>query len=80
MTRELGKAQVHGAMELPHSVAMLIDVPCSQPDQFAQLRCHLIRYRSRHGSLLCCEPRDAERINRVGLRPLKFLFGEASRT
>ena len=74
----LWKAQVHRPMELAHLVAQVIDTAGTQPDQFAQLSRDLVRNRRRCGPLLCCEPRNAERINRVGFRPLSSLLGETS--
>jgi hypothetical protein len=63
-------------MQLAHPVAILVDVPGSQPHQFAQLRCYLIRDWRGRRLLLCGESRNAKCVNRVGLSPFNFLLGK----
>lgn len=66
-------------MELALPIAEVLAQPIPIPQQFAQLLGGRVGQPTGRRPLLGGEPRDAQGINGVGLRPLEFFRGKAPR-
>src|SRR5207248_86276 len=80
VAREFRESEIHQPMELPDPITEVLLQTIAKPNELSKLFEIGIRQAGHCRTLLASEPSNAQRVDRVGLRPLQILLGKATST